>query len=160
MKNSKVVNNVVNFILIFIFIIIILSFISIKSDKAFDFIGFRVYTVLSGSMKPEINPGDIVFVTNNGKNDLSEGDIITFREADNIITHRIVDITKDGYITKGDNNNSIDLFTVSYENIIGRVLFHIPKIGYLIAFLSRPLVMAIEMIILAILIVKSCIMDK
>lgn len=160
MKNSKVVNNIVKYLLILVSIIVILSFISIKSDIAFNIIGIRPYTVLSGSMKPEMDPGDVVFVTNRGKNDLNEGDIITFYENNTIITHRIVEITKEGYTTKGDNNNSIDIFTVKQENIIGKVLFHIPKIGYLIELLSRPIVIAIEMILLAGLIIKSCVMDK
>ena len=135
--------------------IIILNFISIKSDKAFEIIGFRTYTVLSGSMKPKIQPGDVVVITNKKNNDLKINDIITFKEDNDIVTHRIVDIKDNGYVTKGDNNNSIDYDIVPFDNVIGKVLFHIPKIGYVIEFLSRPLVYALMMITLAILIIKE-----
>ena len=149
-------NKFCKYIFILSFFIIILNFISIKSDKAFQIIGFRSYTVLSGSMKPKIQPGDVVVITNRNKEDLKKGDIITFNGEDNdIITHRIIDIQNNSYITKGDNNNSIDAFAVPFENVIGKVLFHIPKIGYIIEFLSKPLVYAFGMIVLAILIIKD-----
>lgn len=135
--------------------IIILNFISIKSDKAFEIIGFRTYTVLSGSMKPKIQPGDVVVITNKKNNNLKINDIITFKEDNDIVTHRIIDIKDNGYVTKGDNNNSIDSDIVPFDNVIGKVLFHIPKIGYVIEFLSRPLVYALMMITLAILIIKE-----
>lgn len=144
----------------FCFILIIISiisldFISIKSDKAFNIIGFRTYTILTGSMYPNINPGDIVVVENKNKTSLNKNDIITFKANNTIITHRIVDIKDSTYITKGDNNDVIDPFTINYDDVLGKVIFKIPKIGYLLEFLSRPLVMSAEMIILGILILKG-----
>lgn len=148
-------NKFCKYIFILSFFIIILNFISIRSDKAFDIIGFRTYTVLSGSMKPKIKPGDVVVVSNKNKEKLKKNDIITFKEDEDVITHRIVDIKNNEYITKGDNNNFIDHFVVPSENVIGKVLFHIPKIGYAIEFLSRPLIAALGMVVLAILIIKE-----
>lgn len=160
MKKIRIRNKIIRYLFIFIITIIFLNFISIKSDTAFNIIGFRTYTVLSGSMKPKINPGDIVVVTNKVKDNLDKDDIITFKEDKNVITHRIVDINENGYITKGDNNNSIDSVIVSSADVIGKVLFHIPKVGYIVEFLARPLVISIEMILLAILIIKSSIRNK
>lgn len=131
-----------------------MNFISMKSEKAFNVINFRTYTVLSGSMKPKINPGDIIIILNKNKVNLNKNDIITFKENNSVITHRIVDIKDNVYITKGDNNNSIDSFTVSSENILGKVIFNIPKLGYILEFLSRPLIIALEMIIVAVLIIN------
>ena len=135
--------------------IILLNFISIKSDKAFNIIGFRTFTILTGSMYPKINPGDIVVVVNKNKVNLNKNDVITFRANNTIITHRIVDIKDSTYITKGDNNDVVDPFTVTDEDILGKVLFKIPKLGHLLEFLSRPLVMSIEMIVLGLLILKG-----
>lgn len=146
----------ITFCIILILIsIILLNFISIKSDKAFNSIGFRTYTILTGSMYPNINPGDIVVVENKNKTSLNKNDIITFKANNTVITHRIVDIKDSTYITKGDNNDVIDPFTINYKDILGKVIFKIPKIGYLLEFLSRPLVMSAEMIILGILIVRG-----
>lgn len=160
MKKNKIRSNIIKSLFVVIITIVFINFISIKSDNAFNIIGFRTYTVLSGSMKPKINPGDIVVVTNKANNKLKKDDIITFKEENDVITHRIIDIKDNGYITKGDNNNSIDSFIVYPENVIGKVLFHIPKIGYIVEFLARPIVISIEMILLAILIIKSVIKDK
>ena len=146
----------ITFCIILILIsIILLNFISIKSDKAFNSIGFRTYTILTGSMCPNINPGDIVVVVNKNKASLNKNDIITFKANNTVITHRIVDIKDSTYITKGDNNNVVDPFTINYEDILGKVIFKIPKMGYLLEFLSRPLVMSAEMIILGILILRG-----
>lgn len=150
----KKTNKIIAGISIFIFIILFLNFICIKSDKAFNIIGFRTYTVVSGSMEPKLYPGDIVLVINKNKSDFKVDDVITFEHDNDIVTHRIIDIQDDTYITKGDNNDAPDPFTVKYEDIIGKVLFHIPKVGYIIKFLSNPLVIAIEMIILAIFVIR------
>lgn len=151
----KINNKFSKYTVIFLFCIILMNFISIKSEKAFNIIGFRTYTVLSGSMKPKIDPGDIVMIINKNKVNLNKNDIITFKEDSTVITHRIVDLEDDGYITKGDNNNSIDAFTVNPENVLGKVIFRIPKLGYIVEFLSRPLIIALEMILVAALIIKE-----
>jgi len=97
--------------------------------------GYKSYIVLTGSMKPVINPNDIVIVKNVSQDSLNEGDIITFNGNNNssTITHRITKITKqDGiiyYQTKGDNNNSEDIELVEYEDIQGKYSFKISKIG-------------------------------
>ncbi len=153
---KKRITKIISYSLIFlIFFIIFLNFLSVKSDKFFDIIGIRAYTVLSGSMEPELHPGDVTIIVNKNKVNLNKNDVITFKTDNSIITHRIIEKKDEGYVTKGDNNNVIDSFIVKPENIIGKVVFHIPKIGYIIKFLARPLVIAIEMIILSILIIKS-----
>ncbi len=133
-------------------IILLLNTLSAKSEAAYKLIGFRSYTVLSGSMEPEFYPGDLVVSLHKNRANIKEGDIITFRENDEIVTHRIIDKTQEGYITKGDNNNAADSFAVSNDNIIGKVLFDIPNAGYIIQFLAKPMVIAIELMLGAIII--------
>ncbi len=132
--------------------ILLLNTLSARSEAAYKLIGFRNYTVLSGSMEPEFYPGDLVVSLHKNRANIKEGDIITFRDGDEIVTHRIIDKTKDGYITKGDNNNAADSFAVSNDNIIGKVLFDIPNAGYIIQFLAKPMVIAIELMLGAIII--------
>ena len=133
-------------------IILLLNTLSAKSEAAYKLIGFRSYTVLSGSMEPKFYPGDLVVSLHKNRANIKEGDIITFRDDEEIVTHRIIDKTQEGYITKGDNNNAADSFAVSNDNIIGKVLFDIPNAGYIIQFLAKPMVIAIELMLGAIII--------
>jgi signal peptidase len=68
------------------------------------------------------------------------------------ITHRVVENhTEDGeVITKGDANNSADIFPAAYRNIVGKVFAHVPKLGYLAAPLATlPGKIGMVMVILA-----------
>ncbi len=97
------------------------------------------FIVLSGSMEPSIPTGSLVFTFRDEQ--ILTGDILTFQKQDTIITHRVVGETQDGYITKGDANALADAGAVSMMQIIGKVFFHIPYLGYLISFLqSFPLI--------------------
>lgn len=148
------ISKIITAIVICIFVIISINFLTAKSETIFKLVGYRSYTVLSGSMKPEFNPGDIVIVKHKNKSDIQVNDIATFKDNEgNIITHRIVEqLDGDGYITKGDNNNVRDAEVVKEENIIGKVKFIIPKVGYIFNFLSNPKIIPIELILLAIFI--------
>ena len=98
-------------------------------------IGFKVAVVASNSMSPTINVGDLVISTKS--NDINIGDIIEYWdfETKSVIAHRVVDIiNSDGrqmYITKGDANREPDLSPIVPEQVIGKVIFVIPKIGWL-----------------------------
>ena len=103
---------------------------------------FNAYVVLSGSMIPEIAIKDIVVTKKVSAEELEIGDIITFVSPDTryggiSITHRIIDKYYDEsignytYRTKGDNNNVADSALVPNENVLGRVILKIPKLGYL-----------------------------
>ena len=97
--------------------------------------GFRFYTVLSGSMQNTINVYDIVVCRKVSKNEIKLKDIISFNDGENVVTHRVVKIDG-GYVTKGDNNNSVDSGKVDFKNVNGKVLLIIPKAGKIILFLK------------------------
>lgn len=146
---SKILNIVVTCIVV----LLVLNLITTKSDKMFKLIGFRSYTVLSGSMEPKFYPGDMVITQHKDKVDIKVNDIVTYKDNEGvIITHRIIEETDEGYITKGDNNNVNDADILKEENIIGEVKFSIPKAGYVMNLLSNPKAIAIEMIFLAVFI--------
>lgn len=152
-KNNINISKVLNLTVIGLFIILALNILTTKSDKLFEIIGYRSYTILSGSMEPEFYPGDIVITQHKIKTDIKLGDVVTFRDDEGvIITHRIIDEVDGGYITQGDNNNVKDKGVLKEDDIIGKVKFSIPKIGYLINFLSKPIIIAVEMILLAVFI--------
>ena len=118
---------------------------------------YKLMVVQSGSMQPEIKMGGIVVVK--PADDYKIGEIITFQSVKNkeSITHRIYDVKIVGgeplYITKGDANNAPDPREVSKREIIGKVLFNIPYIGYAVDFAKKPLGFALIIIIPAAIII-------
>lgn len=103
---------------------------------------YNAYVVLTGSMIPEIMPKDVVITKKRDAKELEVNDIITFVSSDPrlsniIVTHRIknkyYDSTTGKYTfqTKGDNNNVEDFTLAEEQNIIGEVIYKIPKLGYI-----------------------------
>lgn len=123
MKNiSGLIKKIAYLILTFIVGIVIYSFIStqiLKKDYT-NIFGYTYYSVATGSMKPVISPNDLIFVkiTKN----VSKGDIITFKDSGSIVTHRLIDINNNKYITKGDANNTSDT-GINKSDIIGKVVY-------------------------------------
>ena len=106
---------------------------------------YSAYVIMSGSMEPTIMTRDAIIVQRVDEGKLKKDDIITYKSEDPyfygiMITHRIVDITTvDGetvYVTKGDDNNTADRLKVKENQIYGKVVMVIPKIGYIQAFLA------------------------
>ncbi len=103
---------------------------------------FPIYpsVIVTGSMKPIINPGDIVVIKKIQKvediDNLKTGDIIQFKREELLIVHRIIELVKneeDGLIyfrTKGDNNSAEDNGLVNPNDIKGTVYKTIPKLGW------------------------------
>lgn len=103
--------------------------------------GLRISTITTPSMKPAINPGSLIVSL--PKKEYKEGDIITYKEVNpktnfetgRVLTHRIIDSTKNGnktfYITKGDGNEQPDPQLVDKNVILGATVLIIPNIGYL-----------------------------
>ena len=122
-KKKIDLSKISNIVIPMLFMVLVLNIMTTKSDKLFEIIGYRSYTVLSGSMEPEFYPGDMVITKHKSKTDIKVNDIVTYRDNDGvIITHRIMEETPEGYITKGDNNNVEDADMLTEKNIIGEVI--------------------------------------
>jgi signal peptidase len=104
------------------------------------------YVVLTASMTPAIAPGDVVIVDGVPARDVTVGDVIVFeqRAGDPIpITHRVIAVDRPAdappeFRTKGDANEDADLNPVTPDRLVGRVMFTIPLIGYVIQFVGTP----------------------
>lgn len=116
--------------------------------------GHPALTVLSGSMSPTIRTGDLIFenpVTKAQASQLRVGQVITFHESvgsRNVITHRIIGVVHqaDGttaYQTKGDANNMVDTTLRPASTVVGVFRNRIPKGGYILNALHRPLVLGL-----------------
>ena len=154
-------------IMIIVFLVFVVNFIdkqyNLKSGKNKKDL-FSAYTIVSPSMVPAINVLDVVVnMRVNSPEDLKKGDIITFNSTDYrysgvLVTHRIIDIEKTTsgeylFTTKGDNNNTQDSSRISFDEIYGRVLFRIPKIGYIQYYLSSILGWVAIIIVPAVMII-------
>lgn len=103
--------------------------------------GFKIYTVVSGSMEPAIHIGSVV--VSQPQPEYKVGDVITFvpngaKKADSV-THRIFAVKKDAkgatfFETKGDANKTPDIEPVSAKSVLGKEVLAIPYLGYPISF--------------------------
>jgi signal peptidase len=114
--------------------------------------GWQVDTVLSGSMEPVIPTGSILVSRTVASDSINVGDIITFSGSgrDRFITHRVTAIDQTNglvFTTKGDANNAKDPFTVPAENVVGKVLVHIPFLGFLFSFVKTPFGMILTLVL-------------
>ena len=125
---------------------------------------FGLYTIISGSMTPNINVYDVVVdVRVDNPEDIEIGDVITFYSDDpqvggGTITHRVISIVKDengeySYQTKGDYNLIEDEGLVAFKDIVGKVALRIPQLGRVQFFLASSMgwltiIMAIALLII------------
>jgi signal peptidase len=116
----------------------------------------RYEPVYTGSMEPAIPVGGIVVIKPVNPDTLKVGDIICFKiesESFTTVTHRIFNITDEGFITKGDANEDPDQWIVKKENVIGKVIAVIPFLGYLGYFVRTPIGFILLIIIPATIII-------
>ncbi|MCM1053707.1 MAG: signal peptidase I [Ruminococcus sp.] len=109
---------------------------------------FSIYTIISGSMEPNIHVYDAVInIKADTPSDIKVGDVITFISTSVLtpgttITHRVIGITRDDdgsvcYQTKGDWNKVPDQACAKFHNIIGKVVLTIPQLGRVQLFLAK-----------------------
>ena len=106
--------------------------------------GYDTYVVVSGSMEPSIPVGSIVYSEPVDPELLRAGDVIVFSDktrSEAPITHRVVSNNPftGTIITKGDANANRDTNPVSYDNVIGSVKTHVPRVGFTAAMFTSPL---------------------
>ena len=128
---QKIINFILNILLIAVTIIISIGFYYIyqikvaKNDYA-NLFGYTFFEVATGSMSPTLSIGDVIIVeiTKN----IEENDIIVYKDGESIITHRLIKKNEDNLIAKGDANNSEDK-PIQEEMILGKVIKNINKLG-------------------------------
>lgn len=118
--------------------------------------GHKMYVVDSGSMEPAIPINSLIIVRRVDPLNIMEGDVITFSIGlEKIsVTHRVVEVVghNQRFVTKGDANNLEDNSLVKGEEVIGKVVFRIPLLGYALRFLSSTpgIVFMLSMVVLSV----------
>ncbi|MFD2707101.1 signal peptidase I [Salibacterium lacus] len=95
--------------------------------KAF---GLQPVKAASGSMEPTFHAGDLLILKDTGG--VRTGSIIMFNQNGKSVTHRVTQVTEEGFRTKGDANPVQDNAMVPPEQVEGVYLFHLPQAGWLI----------------------------
>lgn len=137
MKNKKGIVRLLNIIGTGIVIGVVAVLLPLTLPKLF---GYEIYGILSNSMEPNIKRGSLVFVKEVDSDIIQEGDIITYKMGMNsnvVATHRVIekDSEHGEFITKGDNNNTVDASPISYDRLLGRVEGSIPFWGSISLFI-------------------------
>jgi signal peptidase I len=112
-------------------------------------LGYRTMTMLTASMAPEIDPGDVIIVTPIKVSEVTEGMVITYHKPiddHSLVTHRVISVETAGngtvtVQTKGDANEALDPWTATLEGDTAyEVRGVIPELGHLIQALRAPVV--------------------
>jgi len=147
LKKRGIIEKIINMLLnVFIFIFSVILLISIYNNvqiKLFgkdysDFFGYSVFEVQTGSMAPEINPGDWIIVKSS--NDIELKDVITYNQDGEYITHRVIGVYNGTYVTKGDANNSKD-DPIDQKQVVGKVVKILANFGILKKTIFNPIVL-------------------
>jgi len=146
-------------IIYWVFIGLIIAVVLLLIVSVFPITGnYKIMIVQSGSMAPAIKMGSVVMVK--PADDYKIGDVITFGPYTRTkapTSHRIYDIKVEGgnpvYITKGDANNAPDAREIKQSDILGKVLFSVPYLGFAVDFAKKPMGFALIIIVPAALII-------
>lgn len=157
---SKKVSDVVRIVVMIVLTVILVPILavnltliikgSVNKDVPPDLFGVAPLAVTTGSMdgdrEDSFAAGALIFVrilSEEEKNDLQEGDIVTFRSGGAYVTHRIVEVDRgeNGVlltaVTRGDANNATD-GAIPASNIIGRCVGSVAGLGGFSMFLQTP----------------------
>ena len=86
-------------------------------------------------MVPYLKINDVIIIKNN--DDYKINDIITYQNDNEYVTHRIISITENEIITKGDANN-IEDDPITKDQIVGKLIYKFHIFGYISYLLSKP----------------------
>ncbi len=112
-------------------------------------LGYRTMTMLTGSMSPEIDPGDVIVVTPLPISEVEAGMVISYHipiDDHRLVSHRVlsVETSPDGAVTvqtKGDANDAPDPWRATLQgDTAWQVQTVIPELGNLIHALRTPIV--------------------
>lgn len=122
--------------------IVMFSLLYLKLSQGSQRVRFNSFVVLSDSMEPKIKTNSLLITEKISEASLNVGDIITFKVKENmLVTHEIYDIVEVNnnrqYQTISMKSDKIDPWTLSDDDIIGRLIFVVPYIGVIIRILHH-----------------------
>lgn len=114
-------------------------------------LGHRIYIVDSGSMVPTLPIDSMIIVKETLPGEIEKNDIVTYYSGntDSRVTHRVVEVKEggQGFVTRGDANNTEDSSILQGDRIIGKLVYSIPYIGKIFRELSGKIGIALVVIL-------------
>ena len=109
-----------------------LALVGLGSSVVPRVLGMQPYAIVSGSMEPAYPTGSLVYAQPTAGKDLQVGDVAAFWRDEDVIIDRVdpIDIVGEGFVGKGDANDDVDLRPVLFRDVLGRVVFSVPGVGY------------------------------
>jgi signal peptidase len=127
-RRKKIKDPAVSWIIVAIISVMLIFF-------SFGLFGVKPTVIYSGSMQPSMEVGDIAIVSDVPVDSIKEGDIIQYRTETAFVIHRVHRIYEEEgsklFITKGDANSDPDDTPILPDQITGKVIFNLPKLGWL-----------------------------
>lgn len=134
-KTLKKIWNIVSTVLV---ALVVLCAVFLMGSRL---MGYRVYTVISGSMEPELSVGDLLYVKPVDPSTIKVGDDVTFVLNEDLVvaTHRVIAVdTESKHLHTKGIANDIEDAPVHFNNVLGVVDFSIPLLGYVSDFIQNP----------------------
>ena len=118
----------------------------INQDEVPSVGGWLPLIVLTDSMQPEIDGGDLIICHTIEAEEIKTGDVIAFFDpagnGTSIVTHRVIEIVEENgelsFRTKGDNNNAEDKLLVSENDLVAIYKTRIAGAGNVAMFMQSP----------------------
>ena len=153
--------NKISNIIIIILSIVIISYIGLLA------FGYRVYAVKTASMHPDIKQGSIAIAKKLNANEVFDelnigSDIVFKTSSGNTLTHRVImlDEENDRLQTQGIREGSTKDAEISSSNVLGKVSFSIPLIGYLVMLIQSTYFIILAICGIAIYVIVSLLIKQ
>lgn len=139
-KTFQIIYTIIKIFVVAMLSIYLLFVIVQRFTNNSSILGYRVFTIATGSMEPVYNINDVILVKDTAPSTLKKGDDIAYlgnRDAVKglIVTHRIIRIEtfSDGkvhYTLKGVNNKYEDP-SITEDQILGKVVGKLPVVNFI-----------------------------
>lgn len=151
----RIAGTIIRWILIIILLFFIFLLVRMTFFKKNDIFGYRFYIIMSGSMSPTIDIGDVAIIKE--EDNIKVNDVVAYSEANSTVVHRVIEINstsnEENYITKGDNNNAKDLHPIKKSNIQGKYVGKIKGLGNAFSFIKKHLIIFMVGIVIIMVII-------
>jgi len=151
------------FLIFSIIVLIFCIYVAVRTKQTGQdmyILGYKPYMISTGSMEPTLKVRGLVVIKEIPYENIKVDDIISFvpeEMPDKSVCHRVVEITDEGFVTKGDNNFKNDMGLVTKDEYKGKLVFHsnIYANAYYVVTDSNPIVLVVLFSVLIIGIVLA-----
>lgn len=149
-RENKILRFILGFIktIITLVLILMLAVILVQrfSSNNFSIGGIRVFTIISNSMLPYYEPGDILILKEENPSNIKIDDNVTYMGKTGqvkglVVTHKVIDKREDNgkyyFTTKGTNNEIADP-EIDESQIYGKVVYKTVLLSALCKIMLKP----------------------